>query len=583
MGVSVSDELPNVELFGPIAVVLGPTRVEPSGRPGQILALLAVRRGAPISAERLLDLLWTEAPASGMNALQRHVSGLRRLLRDDGLDDLAETLVRFHNGAYRLDRTVATTDLDLLDSVDRDGHGPRPGDDGAAPRWWREPLVGLPYEPFAQIRVSLDLAALAAARRWLSGGWDDVDPRLLIDNLTGLAHRHPHDELVWTALRDALRRDAGGGDAPAELQIAGAFSELHHLDAYAARFKGLSGPVARWLGGDTAGALNLLDSVASDDGLVADNLRRARRWLSTLDPADGMVRLLLGDMVARSHSAAHQAERALVSLDAYTLARHDTGQDTARRELVEATSEALHLRAQRVLTFLLMGSPAADGFAEAVESLGAIDDLEARAEAARFRVTAALRRGSFERILDLLGEANELLAALEGHDPSWYLLCGRYVLHHHEPTRYLVPELDPLDGFHERAVDQAVVDSSSLWHALERGTVTHSTSSILRQLVNEVSIAAAHAYEVLHLLAVGRVHEASDRLRPYRGMLASMPRDNFYHLLPVAAARVAEALHDDHLANEAANALRPWAGEYLGAWPFDVLIEPADELIGRLS
>lgn len=581
---STNDERANIELFGPIAVTRGSVRVEPSGRSAQILALLAVRRGTPISAERLLDLLWPEAPSSGLNALQRHLSSLRRLLRDAGLDDVATSLVRHHNGAYRLDPTAATTDLDLLDAPSAGasaGPGPTLTGDAPAPRWWLEPLMGLPYETFAQIRVSLDLAALGAARRWLAGDWSTLDPRLIIDSLTGLAHRHPNDELVWTALREALRRDAGG-TAPATQRRPAGFSELDHLDARSSRFAGLSAPVARWLGGDTAGALTLLDEAeSSDDGSLDDNLRRARRWLSTLDPADGNVRILLGDMVARSRNSAHHAERALVSLDAYTLARHDTGRETAEKELAGARSHDDRLRAQRVLTFLLMGSPLSDGFGEAVEALGAIDDAEARAEAARFRVTVRLRQGRFDGIVDELDRVHDQLASL-GPDHDWYRHCGRCVLHYHPPTRPLVPELDHLDSFHERALEQYIVDSALLWHALEHDGITHSTTSVLRRVVNEVSIPGAHAYEALHLLAVGRVNEAADRLRPYRGTLAAQPRDTFAHLLPVAAARVAEALRDDHLAAEVVATLEPWAGEYLGGWPFDLLIEPVDELLDRL-
>ncbi|HZX56841.1 MAG TPA: winged helix-turn-helix domain-containing protein, partial [Ilumatobacteraceae bacterium] len=46
-----------------------------------LLAALLLRAGQPVSADRLADLLWGEAPPSGAaNALQAQISKLRRLL-----------------------------------------------------------------------------------------------------------------------------------------------------------------------------------------------------------------------------------------------------------------------------------------------------------------------------------------------------------------------------------------------------------------------------------------------------------------------------------------------------------------------
>ena len=54
------------------------------------------------------------------------------------------------------------------------------------------------------------------------------------------------------------------------------------------------------------------------------------------------------------------------------------------------------------------------------------------------------------------------------------------------------------------------------------------------------------------------------------------------HLLPVAAGRVAMATRDAYLGAEVATALEPYAGEWLGAWPFDLIIEPVDDLLAAL-
>jgi predicted ATPase/DNA-binding SARP family transcriptional activator len=95
--------------------ILGPLRVVDAGRevsvPGPkvraLLALLLVRAGAVVPAERLADELWGEAlPADAANALQSLVSKLRRSLGETG-----RSLVTEFNG-YRFD--VAPDSIDAV-------------------------------------------------------------------------------------------------------------------------------------------------------------------------------------------------------------------------------------------------------------------------------------------------------------------------------------------------------------------------------------------------------------------------------------------------------------------------------------
>src|SRR5205085_4264403 len=74
-------------------LLLGPLEVRDRGRPltvsgsrpRALLALLALNAGRVMQADRLIDLIWGgEAPATAANALQVHVSALRKVLEPQG-------------------------------------------------------------------------------------------------------------------------------------------------------------------------------------------------------------------------------------------------------------------------------------------------------------------------------------------------------------------------------------------------------------------------------------------------------------------------------------------------------------------
>ena len=78
-------EFPHLELFGGVNWCWRGGRFPlPPGRPTLLAVGLADAAPNSISPERLIDLLWPDsAPASGRNALQRHVSRLRAWFRRD--------------------------------------------------------------------------------------------------------------------------------------------------------------------------------------------------------------------------------------------------------------------------------------------------------------------------------------------------------------------------------------------------------------------------------------------------------------------------------------------------------------------
>ena len=74
--------------------ILGPLEVVDRGRPvapggpkqRALLAVLLLTPNRPVSVDRLIDALWpTRPPADASNALQFHVSQLRKLLGDGGV------------------------------------------------------------------------------------------------------------------------------------------------------------------------------------------------------------------------------------------------------------------------------------------------------------------------------------------------------------------------------------------------------------------------------------------------------------------------------------------------------------------
>ena len=107
--------------------ILGPLRIEadgcqiqlPGGRQRALLAILLLRRGEVISAERLIEELYGgEPPPSAATALRAHVSRLRRAL---GRDDVLVT----RGGGYALEVTPDSVDSERFERLLTAGRGQR--------------------------------------------------------------------------------------------------------------------------------------------------------------------------------------------------------------------------------------------------------------------------------------------------------------------------------------------------------------------------------------------------------------------------------------------------------------------------
>lgn len=86
-------------------------------KPRQILELLLLNLGAPVSKDRLIDILWAgQAPPEALPTLESYVSVLRRHLQPGmGKDGPLRTVT----GGYMLDRSLVDLDLDRFEALVR--------------------------------------------------------------------------------------------------------------------------------------------------------------------------------------------------------------------------------------------------------------------------------------------------------------------------------------------------------------------------------------------------------------------------------------------------------------------------------
>ncbi|MBD3782556.1 MAG: winged helix-turn-helix domain-containing protein [Micrococcales bacterium] len=103
-----------IRVFGATTVVVGGREVTGPAlggiKPRQVLELLALAGGAPVSKDRLVDLLWGEdAPASARATLESYVCVARRAIAPGGSG--RSSVVQTTCAGYRLDTSRITVDL----------------------------------------------------------------------------------------------------------------------------------------------------------------------------------------------------------------------------------------------------------------------------------------------------------------------------------------------------------------------------------------------------------------------------------------------------------------------------------------
>ncbi|QHK20090.1 response regulator [Pseudarthrobacter psychrotolerans] len=111
----------DVRIIGPLRIQRGDAALgygELGGpKPRQILELLLLNLGAPVSKDRLIHILWAgQAPPEALPTLESYVSVLRRRLQPGmGKDGPLRTVT----GGYMLDRSLVDLDLDRFETLVR--------------------------------------------------------------------------------------------------------------------------------------------------------------------------------------------------------------------------------------------------------------------------------------------------------------------------------------------------------------------------------------------------------------------------------------------------------------------------------
>ena len=195
--------------------VLGPLEALRNGEPlalgppkqRALLALLCLHANEVVPLERLIDGLWgEEPPATARNALQGHVSGLRRAL--------GENRVERRGTGYRL--RVESDELDL----ERFEHllaGARPEE--ALALWRGHALADLRDQPFAaQEAERLEELRLTALEQRIERDLARGRHEQLVAELERLVAEEPYRERLRVQLMLALYRSGRQADALAAYQ-----------------------------------------------------------------------------------------------------------------------------------------------------------------------------------------------------------------------------------------------------------------------------------------------------------------------------------------------------------------------------
>ena len=199
-----------VKLFGEFEVVRGGVPIPVRGaKQRALLALLALNRGNPVSADRLIDQLWGDGQtAKPANALQAQIVQLRRTLG-------ASAIVTSESG-YALD--ISAADLDTARFEDLVAEGRRLSTEGEVARASAvlgdalrlrrgEPLSEFAYAGFADAeRAHLNELALVATEYRVEADLELGHHNELVGELEALCREHPLRERLWELLMLALYR-----------------------------------------------------------------------------------------------------------------------------------------------------------------------------------------------------------------------------------------------------------------------------------------------------------------------------------------------------------------------------------------
>jgi DNA-binding SARP family transcriptional activator len=211
-----------LRILGPLEVVVAGSQVALGGaRQQALLALLALERGTPVSAERIADELWEGAPPPGAaKTLQVYISRLRAVVGDGAI-------VRRGNGyAIAVDDTAldaARFEQLLVEGRKLLGRGKaheaRASLVEALALWRGEALAGFEYAGWAEIeRRRLGELRMQALEERIDADLALGGSESLAAEVEALVAAHPLRERLRAQLMLALYRVGRQGDALAAFQ-----------------------------------------------------------------------------------------------------------------------------------------------------------------------------------------------------------------------------------------------------------------------------------------------------------------------------------------------------------------------------
>ena len=190
-------------ILGPLEVVDAGHAVPLGGsKQRKLLALLLLTPNRPVSVDRLIDAVWSgDPPAAASNALQYHVSQLRKALGDGAAIVTQEPGYLIQLEADQLD-LLRFEEL-VAEAARADAAGASRLLGGALGLWRGEALAELADDVLTQAEVQrLEAARLAALERRIDADLALGRAGQLVPELEALVHTHPlHEGLVGALMR----------------------------------------------------------------------------------------------------------------------------------------------------------------------------------------------------------------------------------------------------------------------------------------------------------------------------------------------------------------------------------------------
>lgn len=562
-------------LYGGVYWTAGDRVVSVTGtRKLDILLALAEVHGSVVSVSSMIDRFWPIAPASGANAVQRHISALRSDLRSIGARDAHELIEHVADG-YRLSPSVVT--------------------DLSSPReatWWLEPIAGASWQTNNSLRLALTTQSLRELGAWAGEGQDRGDAERRTAQVASFAGV---DETasVLLDIADSMSFGEAGPIAGAVSSLGPSLaSELERRMRTFLPYRGAASAadptetrevlrqiIGLWVSDDVASSLDLLDS---GTGLDSDHRRRLYRALVWQSPKDPGSRQLLTQLVQLSVVDEPQTRRTWLTIDGNTLNLMPDGAAISHAELDAAQSPELRLRSLRAEFLRRLAWPYDDDDERLVASLAEIDLPDAEVERPRFAFLNALRLGRWvaaRELLEVYRTTVEKLWFGSGDDFSSMSVAS--LQRALDPAcRAAFSAEGPLFG--SFSADPMLMDVAEAGRSLLLNDPREPLDDVrFFAAVGSVRLNAARAYTMLRNLSSGRPTVSEVEL--LAGDLSSMDMDKQYVFVPVAIGVAAERLGRSDLAHVAADALRPWSGQALGMWPVDLVLGMADDWIDRFA